>query len=194
MLAALIADPTSSAKTHAPPGPPCFGRHITAKQARQFVGKVWRLDHWKRGVPGKLAIVGYRHKLQCAAGRGHRHAIKHRWRKAKDAFFEHRRIERSWIGCPIEIRAASEAFRVDADLLYGIEGAESSHLGGNWFGLLDGAEGVDVSNRAASAMQAARLMRRLHDELGGWPAAMWAYSGGSYDISHPYALSGDVCP
>jgi hypothetical protein len=165
-----------------------------AASFRQFSAKVWAPSLWRRRLPSPKILAAKRRQLDRARGCGYRGKLRATWRKDQRHFYRHRHVERSWIGCPVEIRAASESYDVSADLLYGIEGAESSHLGGNWFGLLAGAEGVDVGDRAASAMQAARLMRRLHDELGGWPAAMSAYSGGSYDISHPYALSGDVCP
>jgi hypothetical protein len=165
-----------------------------AASFRQFSNRTWAPSKWRRGSPSTRVLAAKRKQLDRAKGCGYRGKLRAIWRKDQRAYFAYRYIEQSWIGCPVEIRAASEAYAVSADLLYGIEGAESSHLGGNWYGLLAGAEGVDVSNRAQSAMQAARLMRRLHDQLGGWPAAMVAYSGGSYDISHPYALSGDVCP
>lgn len=41
-----------------------------------------------------MTLKAWQHKLKCAAGHRHRLAMKHRWRKAKDAFYEHRRRER----------------------------------------------------------------------------------------------------
>lgn len=118
------------------------------------------------------------------------------WHSDRRAFYEHRRAELAWGSCPDSIRQASEAYDVDAALLYGIEGAESTWGAGgsNLFGLLAGAEGVSTSDPYAAAMQASRLMRRLHDQLGSWEAAMRAYSGGGYGLSHPYSLAGDTCP
>lgn len=71
---------------------PCAER-VTAKQFERFTEAVWRLPAWERGKPPAKVIRAQRHKLGCAAGPGHRRAMKRQWRSARAAYFEHRRGE-----------------------------------------------------------------------------------------------------
>ena len=131
---------------------------------------------------------------QCAAGPGHRVAMRKMWREDKAKFLRHRRVEYEWLGCPSYIKHASTSYRVRGAVLYGIEGAESTWGAGgsNLFGLI--MWGGPVSEPEPAAMESARLMRQLHDESGSWEAAMLHYSGGGYGLSHPLELNGGTCP
>lgn len=95
---------------------------------------------------------------------------------------------------PKAITAASAAeFGVPFWLLWGIAGAESTwgRGGTNLFGLLDAAEGANISDWRSASHQAAKTLRGLHDSYGSWPAAVEHYSGNSYTIGHPKELAGD---
>lgn len=50
---------------------------------------MWQPIRWEREKPKAKTIAAFRHMLRCAAGPGHREAIKHRWRDAKRAFYSH---------------------------------------------------------------------------------------------------------
>jgi hypothetical protein len=75
---------------------PCAGRKITVQQASVFIERTWRLIRWKREKPKPSTVRAYRNKLRCA-GRGNRGALKHRWRSAKRAFYQHRHQMRELI-------------------------------------------------------------------------------------------------
>lgn len=98
MLAALalglIFEPATSAHPH-DPAARCGGHTITAKQSHAFIDRVWDQSRWERGSPGPAALKAWRHKLKCAAGAGHRKAMKSRWRSLKRAYFQHRSRMRS---------------------------------------------------------------------------------------------------
>lgn len=87
--------------------------------------------------------------------------------------------------------AAAAKYHVPFWLLWGIAGAESTwkQNGTNIFGLLDAAEGVNVSSWRAASLQAAKTLRGLKNQYGTWAAAVEHYSGGSYTISHPKQLA-----
>lgn len=65
--------------------------HVTAEAFREFSERTWRLPAWERGKPPKRVIRAQRGKLKCAAGPGHRKAIKRTWRGDRREFREHRR-------------------------------------------------------------------------------------------------------
>lgn len=68
-------------------------------------------------------LKAWRHKLTCAAGPGHRAALKVRWRKAKQAFYSHRAAMRATrCGDPACNRRLAEQIAVHL----GIVGAELS--------------------------------------------------------------------
>jgi hypothetical protein len=80
---------------------PCAGRRITASQAKSFIDRTWDPDRWQRkgGEPKPATIVAYRHRLKCAAGLGHRRAIRDHWRRDKRAFYRHRSYKLRWGDC-----------------------------------------------------------------------------------------------
>lgn len=86
---------------------------------------------------------------------------------------------------------AAAKYHVPFWLLWGIAGAESTWGAGgtNLFGLLDAAEGVDVSNWQAASMQSAKTLAGLRKQWGSWGAAVQHYSGNSYTIAHPKELA-----
>lgn len=92
------------------------------------------------------------------------------------------------------VEAAARRHGVPGWLLWGIYGAENSFspTTGVTFGLIGSSyEGrtPESGNLAQSADIAAETMARLKRERGSWAAAMLAYSGGDYDISHPRQLA-----
>lgn len=92
LLCLLLA---SSASANIPdwntPLDPCGGHHVTAAQFAPFSHRVWKAERWQRGRPDAKAIRAYRHALTCAAGPGHRHAIRATWRRDRHRYFAHRR-------------------------------------------------------------------------------------------------------
>lgn len=88
--------------------------------------------------------------------------------------------------------AAAVEYGVPFWLLWGIAGAESTwgRGGTNLFGLLDAAEGANISDWRSSSRQAAKTLAGLKRQYGTWSAAVEHYSGNSYTISHPKELAG----
>lgn len=76
-------------------------------------------------------------------------------------------------------------------LLWGIAGAESTwgKGGTNLFGLLDAAEGANISDWGSAADQAAKTLAGLRRTYGSWSAAVDHYSGYSYTINRPRELA-----
>lgn len=109
---------------------------------------------------------------------------KGRGQKARKGFQKGGKVGQS------AVEAASRKYHVPIWIEWGIAGAESTwgQGGSNLFGLLAAAEGVDVSNWDAAAMQSAKTMAGLYKERGGWGNAMAAYSGGDYGLAHVKAL------
>jgi hypothetical protein len=64
--------------------------HVTAKDAEGFSTKTWRLIRWERGKPPQRVRAAHRRHVRCAAGPGHRKAIKERWRNERRVFLKHR--------------------------------------------------------------------------------------------------------
>lgn len=89
-------------------------------------------------------------------------------------------------------RAAAK-YGVPFWLLWGIAGAESTwgQGGTNLFGLLDAAEGANISDWTSASNQAAKTLAGLAKQYGSWGAAVQHYSGYSYDISHPRQLAAE---
>lgn len=80
----------------AAPAPQSQGAVHCAQPVRAPVGiaqakKVWRLDRWRRGKPKPAAIRAHRRHLRCAAGPGHREAMKRAWGRDRERYFAHRR-------------------------------------------------------------------------------------------------------
>lgn len=69
------------------------GRFTTATEFRSWSKSVFNPDRWRRGSPPQRVIRAQRHKTQCAAGPGHRKAMRHIWRRDKRRFYQHRRAE-----------------------------------------------------------------------------------------------------
>lgn len=183
-----LSESQTHSTPHAPPPPSC-----TAAEFGPFADAVWDPQNWERGAPPHAVIAAERKRLKCASP-GNRRAMQERWQKDKTKYNRRRTFEIKWQGCPDHIRLASLHYSVMGWLLYGIEGAESGwgSGGSNLFGILGG--GVNVSDPYEAAMEAAHILRREHDSLGGWEAAMLQYSGHSYGLSHPRELAGDTCP
>lgn len=86
---------------------------------------------------------------------------------------------------------SAKKFGVPFWILWGIAGAESTWgtNGTNIFGLLDAAEGANVSNWKSASEQAAKTLKGLKKQYGGWPGAIEHYSGYSYNIKRPKELA-----
>lgn len=93
---ALSADRPNTKPKPEPSLPNGCKATVTAAEYRPFSKRVWRLILWKRKKPKPTTIQAHRDKLKCAAGTGHRHAMKRRWRKDKKAFYHHR-AKKIWI-------------------------------------------------------------------------------------------------
>lgn len=91
-VAALLALPSLGAATvnesHFKP----IKAECTAKTFRAFSQQTWALSKWKRGMPSGKTLAAQRHRLACA-GPENRKAMKARWRKDREAYFQHRREE-----------------------------------------------------------------------------------------------------
>lgn len=92
VLTAITA--TSLSGADADPGPPqdqvCNGQLFTFAEFRSFSQEVWGIARWERERPAHATIKAQRHRLRCAAGPGHRKAMKTRWRADQKQFYEHR--------------------------------------------------------------------------------------------------------
>jgi hypothetical protein len=98
-MAAPAAQPHTPAVTCAHP--------VHAQQAAVFSAHVWAPQRWRRGSPPTKTIRAHRHQVHCAAGHGHRAAIRHRWRADRRAYYEYRWQRRHhW---QAEFEALSEA-------------------------------------------------------------------------------------
>jgi hypothetical protein len=93
IVALVFASPTVARRPIANHDP-CHGQRITTSAAAQFTAQVWRLPSWERAKPKRKTIAAWHHKLACAAGPGHRRAMKERWRRDRRAFYRHRAAER----------------------------------------------------------------------------------------------------
>jgi transglycosylase-like protein len=89
--ALLLAAPTQATRpnTHHRPDP-CHGQSVSAKQFQEFAESVWLLKRWERGDPKAKTIAAAHEQLACAAGPGHRKAMKHRWGESRREYYEHR--------------------------------------------------------------------------------------------------------
>lgn len=87
------------------------------------------------------------------------------------------------------IEAAAKKYGVPFNVLWGVYGAESSwgKGGSNWFGLVAVPR---TGSFEGDANQAAATLARLYKEYGSWNAALEAYSGHSYGLSHVEELGG----
>jgi hypothetical protein len=63
---------------------------VTAKQGIDTARAVWPPSRWHRGTPKPAAIAAHRRQVRCAAGPGHRAAIKHRWEVTRRRFYKRR--------------------------------------------------------------------------------------------------------
>jgi hypothetical protein len=63
---------------------------VTAKQAIGLADAVWSPDRWQRDAPKPAALAAHRRQVRCAAGPGHRAAIKRRWEASRAAFYRQR--------------------------------------------------------------------------------------------------------
>lgn len=92
MVVALLVFASAALAAHQnQPLDPCGGQSVTAKQFRPFSASVWDLQRWTREKPKPSTIAAYRTQLVCAAGPGHRAAIKRTWRRDRATFYRHRR-------------------------------------------------------------------------------------------------------
>lgn len=105
---------------------------ITFRKSKKFIGKVWSLDKWKRGKPGRAALSAYKHRLICAAGPGHRKAMKALWRREKKSYNEHRKYKLKWGSCtdagPVGdcIHGAAVTYSADESWMINVSQCESS--------------------------------------------------------------------
>lgn len=97
VLALLFASPSTALRptlTHNP-----CPRHVSPSAFQEFAESVWRLPSWERGPPKATTIAAAHHQIYCARGTGHRGLLKHWWREAKRAFYEHRAYKLRWGDC-----------------------------------------------------------------------------------------------
>lgn len=87
------------------------------------------------------------------------------------------------------VEKAAQKHGVPFNVLWGVYGAESSwgKGGSNWFGLVAVPR---TGSFEGDANQAAATLARLYHEYGSWNAALEAYSGHSYGLSHVEELGG----
>lgn len=91
LLIAAVSAAILAPSAHPNPLPPGCEQGVTAGQVRAFETKVWRLVLWERGKPPERVREAHREHVLCAAGPGHRKAIRRSWRSAKKEFREHRK-------------------------------------------------------------------------------------------------------
>lgn len=92
------------------------------------------------------------------------------------------------------VYAAARRHHIPGWLLWGVYGAENSWTYGNGvpFGLIEPSYNGRVFHNSGlpeAADLAAEVLARLKKERGSLPAAVSAYSGGSYTIDHPKELA-----
>lgn len=85
---AFSVGPAAQAHAHSPAT--CHGRETTAMQFAPFSAAVWDAAHWQRGAPQARTVEAQRLSLRCAAGPGHRHAMRLTWRRDETAYYAHR--------------------------------------------------------------------------------------------------------
>ncbi len=66
---------------------------MKAKQGAVFAAQVWAPERWRRGSPPTKTIRAHQHQVHCAAGPGHRAAIKQSWAADRAAYYQRRRHE-----------------------------------------------------------------------------------------------------
>lgn len=189
---AIAAAPPASSE----PGATCQVEY-TAGTFRSFAHRVWAFSRWRRepkGQPKDATIEKMRKMRRCAAGEGHRLAMRHAWKTAKHAYYRHRKEEIAWMDCPDSIREASEAFDVPGWILNGVAGAESTWgVAANIYGLLAAAGSADVTDWYSASMQAAKTLRYWKDAYGTWEYALNTYNSGSpgsgYGVAHIRAMA-----
>jgi hypothetical protein len=94
LLALFLASPTAALRPNTPFHPdPCHGQQIKAPAFHDFAESVWELSRWEREKPRPGTIASKRHKLDCAAGPGHRKAMVRSWALFRAGFYAHRRDE-----------------------------------------------------------------------------------------------------
>lgn len=64
----------------------------TAAKTRTWIKRVWPRSRWDRGKPKPTTIAAYRHKLRCAAGPGHRRAMRKAWKRYRLRFGRYRAL------------------------------------------------------------------------------------------------------
>lgn len=65
----------------------------TVTEFTPFAKQVWRPEKWERGKPKDAVIRHMRWMRKCAAGPGHRKAMKRVWKQAKGAFMDERQYQ-----------------------------------------------------------------------------------------------------
>lgn len=85
-MAGIVATTAASESSSQSIPPTC-----TAQTFRAFSAKVWDVEHWQRGKPGKNspAIKAQRRRLKCAPPH-HRVAMQRIWHRDQAAFFARR--------------------------------------------------------------------------------------------------------
>lgn len=92
-VALALTGPALADAPHHESAARCGGHVVRVGQARSLTAKVWNPARWRRGAPKHAAIAAHRRQVRCAAGPGHRAAIRHRWAVARDRYRHHRRHE-----------------------------------------------------------------------------------------------------
>lgn len=63
---------------------------VTARQAVGLAETVWSPKRWQRGAPKDAARAAHRRQVHCAAGPGHRAAIRHAWKVRRRHYYRER--------------------------------------------------------------------------------------------------------
>lgn len=87
IVALLVSSSSASAQPNLPAD---CGRAVHAKEARAFQSKVFSPKQWQRGEPPKRTKQRHRKNVRCAAGPGHRKAIRRGWKQRRAEFRAHR--------------------------------------------------------------------------------------------------------
>ena len=95
-LATLVVLAAIAGPTHRPAPSIDCAHPVTARQGVGLARAVWSPHRWQRSRPRAAAIRAHRRQVQCAAGPGHRAAIKRQWRRSRAAFYEHRQFMLAW--------------------------------------------------------------------------------------------------
>jgi hypothetical protein len=89
----LLVFSGSAPAAHLHTQPQSCGHTFIAKEFRPWSAKVWSVQHWQRAHLKPATVSTYKLRLRCAAGPGHREAMRATWRRDRRHFEKHRAAE-----------------------------------------------------------------------------------------------------